>query len=426
MPQMAGLTEADLSVRAGTTTEQIRRVVAVGIVAPDEQGLFRAGDIQRVRLAEAFERSGISLESIGQAIASGHLSFSFVDLLFPEVMAYTGKTYGQMCEEYGFTQGLVETIHEAAGLPRPSMDDPVREDDQTMFPIGQFVMGMGMDEASIARVLRVYGENLRRMAQAEPYFYHTYVEGPLLHSGMAEQQMRDLATQMNPQITAMVERLVMWLYRRHQEHYTTEHLIEHVENALEEMGVAQRRPAMPSAMVFLDLAGYTRITEERGDEAAAELAARLAELVHGAAMAHGGQPVKWLGDGVMFHFPDPGEAVRCSLAMVERATSAGLPPAHVGVNAGPVIVRDGDYFGRTVNVAARIAGRAGPGQVLVSQEVVEAGSPHDVRFSAIGPQSLKGLSRAVHLYLARWAHRPEALIVVDSAEESQGSSVAPG
>ena len=123
-------------------------------------------------------------------------------------------------------------------------------------------------------------------------------------------------------------------------------------------------------MCFLDLAGYTRLTEERGDRAAAALVSSLAHLVEQVSLPHGGQPVKWLGDGVMFHFKCPGRAVVAALEMVERAPQAGLPPAHVGLHAGPVVFQDGDYFGRTVNLAARIAGHAGPGQVLVSDQVV--------------------------------------------------------
>jgi hypothetical protein len=113
----------------------------------------------------------------------------------------------------------------------------------------------------------------------------------------------------------------------------------------------------PPAMCFLDLVGYTRLTEERGDDAAAEIAANLAELTQRAARARGGLPVKWLGDGVMFFFKRPGEAVLAALEMVQEAPATGLPPAHVGIHAGPIVVQDGDYFGRTVNLAARIAGQ---------------------------------------------------------------------
>ena len=106
--------------------------------------------------------------------------------------------------------------------------------------------------------------------------------------------------------------------------------------------------------------------------AAAELAEQLGRLVQRASVQHGGRPVKWLGDGVMFFFPNPGPGVVAALEMVAGVAEAGLPPAHVGLHAGPVIFQEGDYYGQTVNVASRIAEYARPGEVVVSQEVVDA------------------------------------------------------
>jgi adenylate cyclase len=145
----------------------------------------------------------------------------------------------------------------------------------------------------------------------------------------------------------------------------------------------------PPAVCFLDLAGYTRLTEQRGDEAAADLAARLAGLVRRSAQQHGGTPVKWLGDGVMFHFREPGAAVLAAVDMVAVVGRQGLPPAHVGIHAGSVVFQEGDYFGRTVNLAARIGEYARPGEVLVSREVVDAADGGPVTFTEIGPVELK-------------------------------------
>jgi len=89
--------------------------------------------------------------------------------------------------------------------------------------------------------------------------------------------------------------------------------------------------------------------------------------------------------------------------MVERTPQAGLPPAHVGLHAGPVVFQDGDYFGRTVNLAARIAAHAGAGQVLVSQSVAESAPPQGVRYLDLGELSLKGFARPVPLLEARRA-----------------------
>ena len=107
----------------------------------------------------------------------------------------------------------------------------------------------------------------------------------------------------------------MACYRRQQELVWTEDLVEVIEGELEAAGVLVRPERVP-AMCFLDLVGYTRLTEERGDQAAAELAGTLAELVGHTAREHGGLPVKWLGDGVMVYFREPAAAVRAALQMV--------------------------------------------------------------------------------------------------------------
>lgn len=102
----------------------------------------------------------------------------------------------------------------------------------------------------------------------------------------------------------------------------------------------------------------------------------------------------------MIYFSDPRSAVLSALEMVETIPAAGLPSAHVGIDAGPVIQQDGDYFGRTVNVAARIAGRAGADQVLVSENVVAAVDEAGVRFAQMGLVELKGLPHPVELHQA--------------------------
>src|SRR4029077_16404718 len=96
-------------------------------------------------------------------------------------------------------------------------------------------------------------------------------------------------------------------------------------------------------------------------------------------------------------FRDPGQAVRSALEMVDALVAAGLPPAHVGLHAGPVLYQAGDYFGQTVNLSARIADYARPGEVLVSQAVADASLGIGISFADIGPVELKGVSGTVHL-----------------------------
>jgi adenylate cyclase len=112
-----------------------------------------------------------------------------------------------------------------------------------------------------------------------------------------------------------------------------------------------------------------------------------------------GQPVKWLGDGVMVYFRDPREAVRATLDVVRAAPRLGLP-AHAGVAAGAAVFQDGDYFGRVVNLAARVASRAEAGRTLVTEEVARLAEGPDVSFSELGPVELKGFAEPVRVFEA--------------------------
>jgi adenylate cyclase len=105
----------------------------------------------------------------------------------------------------------------------------------------------------------------------------------------------------------------------------------------------------------------------------------------------------------MFHFRDPGPGVRAALEMVEGLEAAGLPPAHVGMHTGPVLFQQGDYFGQTVNLSARIADYARPGEVLVSEAVVEASHEQGIEFLEIGQVELKGVSGTTHVLRAHRA-----------------------
>ena len=89
-----------------------------------------------------------------------------------------------------------------------------------------------------------------------------------------------------------------------------------------------------------------------------------------------------------------------ALEMVDGVTSAGLPPAHVGLHAGPVLFQEGDYFGQTVNLASRIAEYARPGEVLVTQAIVDASAALGATFTEIGPVELKGISGVIRLHAA--------------------------
>jgi adenylate cyclase len=277
----------------------------------------------------------------------------------------------------------------------------VREDEVEIIAGFPILFSAGLGEGEVLRAARVWGEGVRRVAQHQVHSFHELMEEPFRRQGLSDDEALDAAlTQVGVRLIPYVHLLVGWLYARHFESHAIEHRLGHIERALEAAGLHRTTAPCPEACAFADLSGYTRLTEELGDEAASEMALRLAELMQEVANRHQGLVVKMLGDGVHFHFQDPLAAVRGSLDFVERAEPQGLPPAHVGVNAGPMTYTDGDYYGLTVIIAARIAAQAGPGQVLVGEAATADGSPDGVRFEEVGPVPLKGVARPVTVYRA--------------------------
>jgi adenylate cyclase len=290
-------------------------------------------------------------------------------------------------------------VREALGFAEPRPEDQVREDELSIVPVIELQLSSGFRPSVIERWLRSCGDNLRRIVETEADWYKTEVVQPLLKAGMTEGEMLEAQADVGSRLVPLTEQALLAVYHGQQEHTWSQSFVESVEAALERAGL-RTRLHHPPAVCFLDITGYTRLTEERGDEAAADMAARLATLVRRSSQKHGGQPVKWLGDGVMFYFPNPGAGVLAALDMVEGVAAHGLPPAHVGIHAGPVVFQEGDYFGRTVNIAARIAEYARPGEVLVSQDVVDVGQGIAVRFTDVGPVELKGVSGSLRLHSA--------------------------
>ena len=397
---MSGYSRQEVAQRAGVDPDYVDRLVELGILTPAAADAFSPGDALRARWLRSLEQAGVPLDGVAAAIRDGSLSFSFLDVgAYDRFAGLSGTTFQQLSAQTGIPLELLMVVREAVGFAEPRPEDTLHHNELSVVPLIQLQLAKGFRPVVIERWLRVYGDSLRRIAEAEAAWWNSEVEMALVASGMTEGEMLAAQAGLGSQMTPLIEQVLLAIYHGQQEHTWSQVFVEHVESALEAAGL-HRRLDRPPAMCFLDLTGYTRLTEERGDAAAAELAARLAGLVRRSSLEHRGTPVKWLGDGVMFYFREPAAAVPAALDMVEVVGRQGLPPAHVGIHAGPVIFQEGDYFGRTVNLAARIAEYARPSEVLVSQEVVDAADGGPVSFTEIGPVELKGVPGPLRLYTA--------------------------
>ena len=389
---------AEAARRAGISPDQLRRLVDLGVITPDAEERFTTGHVLRAELVESLVAAGIPLDGLGAAIRGGQVSLDFLDEpVFDRFSALGGDTFAQLSERTGVPVELLTLIREAAGSSPPLPEDRVRAGE---LPYAEFIetqVAAGFDPIAVQRLLRVHGDSLRRMAETEVAWFRSEVVMPALAAGKRPDEIFGL--ELAHRLNVAVEPAVIELYRLVQTGAWTAVIIEGLEQQLAAAGLHSRLEH-PPAMCFLDITGYTGLTQERGDAAAADLATKLARLVERISMRHGGRPVKWLGDGVMIYYKDPGPGVVAALEMVAGVAEAGLPPAHVGLHAGHVIFQEGDYYGQTVNVASRIADYARPGEVLVSQEVVDASSGTEVAFREIGPVELKGVAGAMRLHAA--------------------------
>ncbi len=384
--------------RAGLSVEDLHRLVELGILEPDGEGRFTPGDVRRAGLVGSLQAAGISPDGLGTAIRSGQVSLAFLDApAFERFSALGGVTFAQLAERTGVPIELLMLIREATGSSLALPEDRVREGEMPYAEFIEFQVDAGFSPIAIQRLLRATGDSLRRLAESESAWWNSEVMAPATTAGERPDAVAgaDFVTRMND----LSERAVIEMYRLQQTKTWTSNIINGLETTLVGAGLHSRLDH-PPAMCFLDITGYTRLTHEHGDAAAAQLADTLGGLVQRTSIKYGGRAVKWLGDGVMFYFPNPGPGVVAAVEMVGGVAEAGLPPAHVGLHAGPLIFQEGDYYGQTVNLAARIAEYARPGEVLVSQEVVDAAGGVEIAFREIGPVELKGVGAAVRLHAA--------------------------
>ena len=399
----ASISREELASRANVAAERVDELARLGLLEV-EGDRFVVADVGRIAVVETLVDAGVPLADLVENVAGGVVSLAWFEGVLPPSPPLGEKTSREVLEELELPASLISAMFEIWGVTEPRLDDRIREDDERLFrSLAPAYDTLGRDDQRFLEATRYFGDNARRTAEAQIAFYRRGILEPLLAAGLS---LKEIVERINPITNDImrpgVQEVLLWLNRRHIDALNMQMLVQLVESALLDAGVQIAREQRSPAIAFLDLSGFTRLTDDAGDEQAVTLAVELSDVVRTAALQFGGIVVKLLGDGVMFQFPDPVDAVRCALYLLPEAERRQLPPARVGVHAGPVVFRDGDYFGHTVNLASRITDYARPGEVLVSQSVVEsAGDAEGVKFEPIGPVTLKGVSEPIVLHAAR-------------------------
>jgi adenylate cyclase len=391
---VARISAKELAELVPCSLEHVRRLEELRLLVA-EQGAYDPAVVHMVRLMDAFQEAGVSLTDVARGVATGELSFPFV-LFMPE-LATRSTTFEQLGVELGRSPELLRRLSFEVGLPPPA-DDRLRDEDAEILRLIMSRLDLASDE-ELSRFARLYGGTVQRLVSSGLQLFDEAVRQRVAgFEDLSNAEKDALVYQKAGGFSELTAATVPWLQRRHREHAVLAYIVSVTEEFMEQRGIRPLPPKQPSAIAFLDLTGYTALAEQHGDQAAANLAIGLVRVANQAAQAHDGRAVKWLGDGVMFHFTDPGRAILAAVDLIDQTEQAVRVPARMGINAGAVIVQEGDYFGRTVNIAARIADYAQPHEVLVSEDARQIASADGVEFQLIGDVQLKGVSESVRLH----------------------------
>jgi adenylate cyclase len=387
----------ELARSASVDETLVKELTRLTILEPDGRG-YRLTDVYRVRFGALLASSGIDLEDAARAIAAGIVSFGDLETMFPEPAVATTSTHGAFALELGIDVDTLMNIRLATGLTTRRVEDPIRSDDARILRhIVTVAEALGSVDLA-ATVGRMYGDRVERIASAALGLYRERIDRPWLETvGRLDPEASRHGSEVGRETLDRTEQLLLVLYRRAIDDGLLAGWLETTEVLMARHGYLERRPRRVPGIAFVDLTGFTTLTEAQGDEAGMAVATRLLSEAQRIAASSGIRIVKLLGDGVMLHADEPGRLVEATLELVRSLAAPGRLRAHAGVHAGPVIEQDGDFFGHTVNVASRIASEASAGEVLASGPAVE-GLADTVRLTELPTRELRGVRDGISLF----------------------------
>jgi len=359
---------------------------------------FTAADAERIRLVRFAAARGVSpAELAGICSRQGDLLEPFTRWA---ALAGLTATYSlaEAAQAAAIDVDLARRVRVASGAgSEPRL---LGEDVEALRLLGRARAG-GLPDEVLLQLVKVLSDSLGRVADAGTRLFHLYVHEALRGGGLSGPALVEATDAIAAPLLELVEPAILYFHRRAWAIAQREDLMLHLA---EEVTAPRSAPGeLTRAILFVDLSSFTPLTEMCGDVVAAQVVDRFSDIVREAAADTLGQVVKQIGDAFMLVFPTPGPAVACGLA-IERAAAVEprFPAVRVGVHAGPVLYREGDYLGVNVNIAARVAAAANRHQLLVTDSVrAQADGLDGVEFVSAGGHRLKGISEDIALFEAR-------------------------
>jgi adenylate cyclase len=370
--------------RVGVTPATLRRWARAGVIPEvDGGGEWTSAAVAHARIVARLRERGHRLAQIREAGEQGRLAYGYIEEIFagPE----RRRTLKEASRETGLEPQLIERFWMSLGLPATGLDQLTDDDVQALRYVSS-VVEAGFPLVAFLQLVRVYGQSLAQIADAEVRLFHLYVHEPLMREGVPGLEMAEEMQGLARDLLPLSSPLMDYVHQRYLMHFVEQDVVGHMETELgdEEHGLGRVRVAI----AFADLAGYTRFTEEEGDEEALSSVERFVEGVSNT-LPEDARVVKTIGDEVMVVGHDVSALVDWAVGFTGLFDER--PEPRIGIHYGIALYRDGDYYGREVNLASRVVARARGAEVLVSDAVVDAvsGSSH-LAFEGIGQVKLKG------------------------------------
>jgi adenylate cyclase len=389
---MAELTLTEVARRIGVSPATLRRWVDQGVV-PLDAGAWTPAAVAHARLVARLRARGHSLAELREASRAGRLAYGYVEDLFPS--AERTRTLEEAAEAVGLEPALIERIWIASGLSSDALDE-ISDEDVDLLRDMAAVLDAGFPLVAFLQIARVYGMALAQIADAEVKLFHLYVHEPMIRDGRPGLEIAEAMSGLAGELLPLSMPIMGRLHARSLQHFMEQDVVGHLEADAGDGDLGRVRVTI----AFADLAGYTRLTEEAGDEEAVDVVERFVQSVQDT-LPGDARVIKTIGDAVMVVGGDASALVDWAVGFqaLHRRTR---PLPRIGLHSGLALYRDGDYYGRAVNLAARVGARAGGGEVLVTESVLAAAGPH-LELRPIGEVKLKGFNVATRLYLARQA-----------------------
>lgn len=391
------ITLSEAARRSGVSAPTLRRWAKDGLV-PLANGRWTSAAASQAKVIARMRERGHSLSSLARAAREGRLAFG----LAADVVAVEGRSFTltKAAEETGLEPALIDRILVLLGTTADRRSE-LAEDDLEALRHCARVLEAGFPLVALLQLVRVYAQSMRKIAEAEVRLFHIYLHEPMIRDGLSDleiaEQMGDMAAGLLPVAAPIFETL----HARYLRYFVEQDVVGHMESAYAaEAEGADAEPGRVSvAVCFIDLTGFTRFTEEEGDEEALDRIERFVEGIE-LSLPREATIVKTIGDEAMIVSPDPARLTAWAVGFLGRFTERPRP--RVGIHYGSAVYRDGDYFGGDVNLAHRVVNRAIGGEVLVTDPVADTLAEADGLISeAIGEVALKGFPEPIALFTVR-------------------------